>query len=244
MSLKISIITPTFNSEKYLERCIKSIQSQNYNNIEHIIIDGDSNDETKNIIKKYQNNKTILISEKDDGIWDAMNKGLKIASGDIVSFLNSDDYYYPNAIRTVVRYFNNNNIDFLFGTTQKYKLMHGYKPWKIRFSFGFYTSHSVGFFINRKKHLKVGFYNKKYISADLNFFYKMIVKFKLKGASTKKEEVLGKFQSGGFSSRLNFIDNLKDLNKIRIDNKQNKFYVYLIFFIKIIKNFRKVLKSI
>jgi hypothetical protein len=72
----------------------------------------------------------------------------------------------------------------------------------------------------------------------------MIVKFKLKGTSTKKEEVLGKFQSGGFSSRLNFIDSLKDLNKIRIDNKQNKFYVYLIFFIKIIKNFRKVLKSI
>ena len=99
MSLKISIITPTFNSEKYLERCIKSIQSQDYNNIEHIIIDGDSTDETRNIIKKYQNNKTILISEKDDGIWDAMNKGLKIASGDIVGFLNSDDYYYPNAIK-------------------------------------------------------------------------------------------------------------------------------------------------
>ena len=84
MPLKISIITPTFNSEKYLVRCIKSIQSQDYNNIEHIIIDGDSNDGTKKIIEKYQNNKTILISEKDDGIWDAMNKGLKIASGDIV----------------------------------------------------------------------------------------------------------------------------------------------------------------
>jgi glycosyltransferase involved in cell wall biosynthesis len=244
MPLKISIITPTFNSEKYLERCIKSIQSQDYNNIEHIIIDGDSNDETINIIKKYQNNKTILISENDDGIWNAMNKGLKIASGDIVCFLNSDDYYYPNAIKTVVKYFNNNDIDFLFGTTQKHKLMYGYKPWKIRFSFGFYTSHSVGFFINKERHLKIGFYNTKYISADLDFFYKMIVKFKLKGTSTKKEEVLGKFQSGGFSSRLNFIDSLKDLNKIRIDNKQNKFYVYLIFFIKIIKNFRKVLKSI
>ena len=107
MPLKISIITPTFNSEKYLERCIKSIQSQDYNNIEHIIIDGESTDETKNIINKYQNNKTILISERDDGIWDAMNKGLKIASGDIVGFLNSDDYYYPNALKTVVKYFNN-----------------------------------------------------------------------------------------------------------------------------------------
>jgi glycosyltransferase involved in cell wall biosynthesis len=244
MSLKISIITPTFNSEKYLERCIKSIQSQDYNNIEHIIIDGDSTDETRNIIKKYQNNKTILISEKDDGIWDAMNKGLKIASGNIVGFLNSDDYYYPDAIKTVVKYFNNNNIDFLFGTTQKYKLMYGYKPWKIRFSFGFYTSHSVGFFINRERHLKIGFYNTKYFSADLDFFYKMIVKFKLKGVATKKNEVLGKFQSGGFSSKVNFLDHLKDLNKIRIDNGQNVYYVNLIFFYKIIKNFRKILKSI
>jgi glycosyltransferase involved in cell wall biosynthesis len=244
MSLKISIITPTFNSEKYLERCIMSIQSQNYNNIEHIIIDGDSNDETKNIIKKYQNNKTILISEKDAGIWDAMNKGLKIASGDIVGFLNSDDYYYPNAIKTVIKYFNNNNIDFLFGTTQKYKLMHGYKPWKIKFSFGFYTSHSVGFFINRNKHLKVGFYDKKYISADLDLFYKMIVKIKLKGASTSKKEIIGRFQSGGFSSKLNYLTNLKDLNNIRIDNGQNKFYVYFLYVLKIVKNFRKVLKNI
>jgi glycosyltransferase involved in cell wall biosynthesis len=61
MPLKISIITPTFNSEKYLERCIKSIQSQDYNSIEHIIVDGDSNDETINIIKKYQNNKCPLV---------------------------------------------------------------------------------------------------------------------------------------------------------------------------------------
>ena len=244
MPLKISIITPTFNSEKYLERCIKSIQSQDYNSIEHIIVDGDSNDETINIIKKYQNNKTILVSEKDNGIWDAMNKGLKIASGDIVCFLNSDDYYYPNALKTVVKYFNNNDIDFLFGTTQKYKLMYGYKPWKIKFSFGFYTSHSVGFFINRERHLKIGFYNTKYFSADLDFFYKMIVKFKLKGVATKKNEVLGKFQSGGFSSKVNFLDHLKDLNNIRIDNGQNVCYVNLVFFYKIIKNFRKILKSI
>jgi glycosyltransferase involved in cell wall biosynthesis len=173
-----------------------------------------------------------------------MNKGLKIASGDIVCFLNSDDYYYPNAIKTVVKYFNNNDIDFLFGTTQKYKLMYGYKPWKIRFSFGFYTSHSVGFFINRERHLKIGFYNTKYFSADLDFFYKMIVKFKLKGVATKKNEVLGKFQSGGFSSKVNFLDHLKDLNKIRIDNGQNVYYVNLIFFYKIIKNLKKILKSI
>jgi hypothetical protein len=122
--------------------------------------------------------------------------------------------------------------------------MHGYKPWKIRFSFGFYTSHSVGFFINREKHLKIGFYNNKYLSADLDFFYKMIVKFKLEGIATKKDEVLGKFQSGGFSSKVNFLDHLKDLNKIRIDNGQNVYYVNLVFFYKIIKNFRKILKSI
>lgn len=244
MPLKISIITPTFNSEKYLERCIKSIQRQDYKNIEHIIIDGESTDETKNIINKYKNNKTILISEKDEGIWDAMNKGLKIASGDITGFLNSDDYYYPNAFNTVIQYFQTHKIDFLFGTTQKYKLIYGYKPWKIRFSFGFYTSHSVGFFIKTKAQKKVGLYNPKFLSADLDFFYRMIVNHKLIGTASKKEEIFGNFRSGGFSSKVNFLDHLKDLNEIRIKNGQNFIYVYLLFFYKIIKNIHKVLKSI
>jgi hypothetical protein len=122
--------------------------------------------------------------------------------------------------------------------------MHGYTPWKIHFSFGFYTSHSVGFFINKKKHLEIGLYNKKYLSADLDFFYKMIVKFKLMGVASKKEEIFGKFTKGGFSSKINYIDHLIDLNKIRIDNKQNSIIVYILFFIKIIKKPIKFIKGI
>jgi len=172
---KITIITVVKNAQYTLENCIKSVLAQNYNNLEYIIIDGNSSDGTKEILNKYKNNISKIITEKDDGIWDAMNKGIKIASGEIIGFLNSDDFYFDNTLEMVNKYFSKNEIDFLFGSVQKYKLMHGYSPWKIHWSFGFYTSHSVGFFIIKKKHLEVGLYNKKYLSADLDFFYKMMV---------------------------------------------------------------------
>jgi len=241
---KITIITVVKNAENTLENCIKSVLSQNYNNLEYIVIDGNSSDRTKEIINKYKNNISRIIIEDDDGIWDAMNKGIKLADGEIIGFLNSDDYYFNNTLEIVNNYFSKNNIDFLFGAVEKYKLMHGYSSWKIHFSFGFYTSHSVGFFINRKKHLDIGLYNKKYLSADLDFFYKMIVKFKLRGMGSKKDEIFGKFTKGGFSSKINYVDHLLDLNKIRIDNKQNSIIVYFLFFIKIIKKPIKFVKGI
>ena len=241
---KISIITVVKNNEKTIEKAIKSVIEQTYKNIEYIVIDGKSNDNTIKILEKYKNKIDILISEKDNSIWDAMNKGLSRASGDIVGFLNSDDYYYPNAIEIVNNYFGNKDINFLFGSVEKYKVMHGYKPWMVKWSFGFYTSHSVGFFIKTNKHKEVGLYNLKYLSADLDFFYKMIVNFKLKGMATKKSEILGKFTKGGFASKINYIDHLKDLNKIRLDNKQNIFFVYLLYFIKIIKKPIKFLRAL
>ena len=122
--------------------------------------------------------------------------------------------------------------------------MHGFSPWKIKYSFGFYTSHSVGFFINLDKHKEVGFYNPKYFSADLDIFYKIIVKHKMRGIASKKIEIFGEFSRGGYSSKINYIDHLFDLNQIRIDNGQNKFLVYALFLIKIIKKPLKFLKSI
>lgn len=244
MISKFSIITVTLNSEATIEKCIQSVINQNYSNCEYIIIDGGSNDNTLNIINKYKDRVSVLISEKDNSIWDAMNKGINIATGDIIGFLNSDDFYYPNAIATANKYFINHNIDFLFGSVQKYKLMHGYQPWKIKWSFGFYTSHSIGFFIKAQKHREVGLYNTKYLSADLDFFYKLINNFKMKGMSTKKDEVFGKFKSGGFSSKVNYIDHLIDLNRIRIGNNQNILFVYFLFLIKILKKPLKFFKSI
>ena len=228
---KISIITVTKNSGNFLEECILSLDKQSYRNYEHIIIDGCSTDNTIDLIKKYNNKITYWVSEKDEGLYDAMNKGIKKCSGDIIGILNSDDIYYPQALKIVNEYFNfNKELDFLFGSVNKYKLMHGYKPKKIKWSFGFYTSHSVGFFIKKKSQLKVGLYNLKYkYSSDYDLFYRMIVHFKLKGMATKKEEILGKFRSGGISSRLSYLDYLKENTKIRIDNGQNIIFVYLIF---------------
>ena len=241
--LKISIITTTLNSEKNLDKCIRSVINQTYKNIEYLIIDGCSSDKTLQIIKKYKKKINFILSEKDRGIWDAMNKGLRHASGDIVCFLNSDDFFYKKSIETVVRYFETQDIDFLFGSVKKYKLMYGYRPWKIKFSFGFYTSHSVGFFIKRTKHLKVGFYNKKFLSADLDFFYRMIVNHNLIGISSKKNEVMGKFRKGGFSSKINYIEHLQDLNKIRLSNGQFSIFVYALYFYKLIKNFKRVVQA-
>lgn len=241
---KVSIITVTFNSGKNLENCIKSVIAQTYKNIEYLIIDGGSTDDTINIVKKYKKKIDFFISEKDCGIWDAMNKGLKNATGDIVCFLNSDDVFYNNAIKMAVKYFKNQQIDFLFGSVKKYKLMQGYRPWMVKFSFGFYTSHSVGFFIRTKKHKEIGYYNKKYLSADLDFFYRMIMKFKARGVCTTRTEVMGKFAKHGFSSKINYIDHLYDLNQIRIDNCQNRIFVYLLFIVKILKKPIKFLNSI
>ena len=155
---KITIITVVKNNKNTLEKCIKSVLNQNYENLEYIIIDGNSSDGTDEIINKYRNNINKIIREKDDGIWDAMNKGIRHANGDIIGFLNSDDYYFDNTLETVNKYFSKNEIDFLFGSVEKYKLLHGYKPWLVKWSFGFYTSHSVGFFIKTDKHKEVGLY--------------------------------------------------------------------------------------
>lgn len=242
--LKISIITVVKNKVNTIERSIKSVINQNYSNFEYIIIDANSDDGTSEKIKKYNEKISTFIREDDRGIWDAMNKGLKYVNGDIIGFLNADDFYYENAFEIVNKYFNNNKIDFLFGSVQKYKLMHGFNPKIINWSFGFYTSHSVGFFIKTKNHKKIGCYNQKYLSADLDFFYRMIVNEKFKGMSTKKNEIMGKFARGGFSSRVNYIEHLKDLNQIRLDNKQNKYFVYFLYLVKILKKPIKFLKAL
>jgi len=239
----ITIITVVKNSASTIEKCVQSVITQNYDKIEYIVIDGNSQDGTKKILEKYKNKIDKLIIEKDKGIWDAMNKGIEIANGDIVGFLNADDFYYPKALDLVNEYFSNNKIDFLFGSVKKYKIMHGYEPWKIKWSFGFYTSHSVGFFIKLNKHKEVGKYNLNFLSSDLDFFYKMIVNNRLSGIATKKDEILGEFSKGGFSSKVNYLKHLEDLNRIRIHNHQQRLFVYFLYLFKIIKKPIKFIKA-
>ncbi len=91
--MKVSIITVTYNSEKYLETCIRSVLSQTYHDIEYIIIDGSSKDGTKDIIERYKDKLTISISEPDHGIYDTMSKGSKSETGDISRIINSNDLF-------------------------------------------------------------------------------------------------------------------------------------------------------
>lgn len=241
---KISVITVAKNSKKFLEENILSLKNQSYRNYEHIIIDGASTDGTQKIIQKHEKDIKYWISEPDQGLYDAMNKGIKKSTGDIIGILNSDDFYYKDALKIVNNYFNKHkNIDFLFGTVLKHKLMHGYYPKKINWTFGFYTTHSVGFFIKKSSQMKIGLYNTKYkFSSDYDLFYRMIVKKKLLGIATKKDELIGRFRPGGLSHKLKYKDFLRENFQIRLDNGQNKYFLYFIFFLRILRNFRLFLK--
>ena len=241
---KISIITVTKNSEKFLLQNILSVKSQKYRNFEHIIVDGNSKDMTIKIINSHKKSVKFIKNPKDKGLYHAMNVGIKKSSGDIIGILNSDDIYFKNTLKIVNDYFNKyRDLDFLFGSVYKHKLFSGYNPNIINWSFGFYTTHSVGFFIKKKSQLKVGLYDLKYnYSADYDLFLRMIKRFKLKGLSTKKSEIFGRFRRGGLSSRINFLDYLIECNKIRLNNGQNIFQVYFIFILRILKNFKKIIK--
>ena len=98
----VSIITPSFNQAKFIEETIKSVLSQDYPNIEHIVVDGNSKDGTLEILKRYASslgNRFRFISEPDQGQSNAINKGVKMANGDIIGWLNSDDTYFPEAVK-------------------------------------------------------------------------------------------------------------------------------------------------
>ena len=238
----ITIITVVYNNEKFLEESIQSLHKQNYNNYEHIIIDGGSTDGTLDIIKKYESKVDYWCSEKDKGIYDAFNKGMQLAKGEYLGFLNSDDCFSNNTLEILNRYIKKNpKIDFFFGAVKKHwGILHGYKKWKINFTWGFYSSHSTGFFIKKDASKIVGKYNLKYkYSSDYDYFFRMIVKHKLKGIGTKKNELFGTFQRGGFSSNVDFFDHFVECTRIRLDNKQNKIMVLITIIIKYIFNLKK-----
>ena len=243
---KITIITVVLNDQENIERTINSISNQSYKDVEYIVIDGKYKDNTTKILKKNKSKINRLIIEKDKGLYDAMNKGLKFATGDIIGIVNSGDILYKNTLKTVNSYFlNYSKINFLFGSVKKHwGILSEFKPWKIYFSWFFYTSHSTGFYIKRNSAKKIGYYNLKYkYSSDFDYFYRMIVKYKMKGMVVKKNILFGFFSPGGISSRLDYWTHFYEKFIIRKDNSQNRFFLILLIIMKLIRDF-KHLKNI
>ena len=114
--MKVSLITVVFNCQDYIEQCIQSVLAQNYPELEYIIIDGQSSDRTPLIIKKYSSQLFYHISEPDAGMYDALNKGLAVATGDLIGIVNSDDYLVgPEVISDLVAYLVHHNADAVYG---------------------------------------------------------------------------------------------------------------------------------
>ncbi|MBK8396342.1 MAG: glycosyltransferase [Leptospiraceae bacterium] len=170
----VSVIIATYNSEKYLEECILSILNQKYNEIELIIIDGKSKDKTLDIIKKYKEKINYWVSEFDLGIYDAWNKGLKVANGSWISFIGSDDFFDNNAIANYVNHIN--TLDFvpdfvsskitLINENKKIIKVVG-KAWVWNQFKRYMSTLHVGMFHNKNLFEKYGYYNLNYrICAD------------------------------------------------------------------------------
>jgi glycosyltransferase involved in cell wall biosynthesis len=117
---KISIVTPNYNGEKYLEQTIQSVLSQNYPNLEYIIIDGGSTDNSVAIIKKYEKELVFWVSEPDKGLYDAIQKGFEKSTGEIMAWINSDDLYQPNAFFMVAEIFKFKEVNWLQGIPSAY----------------------------------------------------------------------------------------------------------------------------
>jgi len=246
--LKVSIVTITYNSEKTLEETIESILSQSYENIEYIIVDGNSSDKTIEIINKYGDEISTFLSEPDNGIYDAMNKGLKLATGDIVGILNSDDIYFDNkVIERVVKSFAETKVDSLYGDlyyVEENNLEKVSRYWKSSpfkhgsFKKGWHPAHPT-FFVRREVYEKYGYFDLTMkISADFELMLRFLEKYKI--STYYLEKVIVKMRLGGESN--NSIKNILKGNKgilkafDKNNIKINKFlYVFYRFIPKIIQ---------
>ena len=237
----LSVITVVKNDQKNIEKTIKSVIANKKSlNLEYIIIDGKSDDKTLSIIKKYKKKIDKIISEKDKGIYDAMNKGINLSNNDIIVFCNSGDFFYKNSLKKIINIFNRKDYDFMFGTvvrnyTKSKIIKSRYNPKRIYYNFDFATAHSTGFFLKKKIYNKIGKYNLKFkCSADYDLYFRLI-KNGYKGSVSKKNDLIGNIASGGFSSKIGFFEHLFEETKIRIHNHQNLIFVILIVLNSLLK---------
>lgn len=205
----VTIITVCYNSEKTIEQTIQSVLNQSYSNLEYIIVDGGSTDRTIEIIKRYEmvfEGRLHWISEKDQGIYDAMNKGIKMASGEIIGIINSDDFYELDAVEQVMQCSKECPYQILYGFTRA--IRNGIEDTIFILSPQFLKERMISHpscFISRKVYERFGAYDVRYKSvADYDFMlrvkdendvvfipvYKLITNFRTGGMSSTREAYL------------------------------------------------------
>jgi len=205
--MKVSIITIVYNNKSTITDCIESVQNQTYGDIEHIVIDGGSTDGTKELIEKHRDKLAVFISEKDNGLYDALNKGIKHATGDIIGILHSDDIYYDKySIALVVNRFKISGADLLYGNglyiskeSEKTKRIYDSKPFDKKYlKYGWIPLHTT-IYVKREVFDKHGFYSLKYsIASDYDISLRWFT-----DDSLKKEYInqyLVKMRLGGKST--------------------------------------------
>lgn len=254
---KISIITATLNSAKTLPWMINSVLAQNYENIEHIIIDGKSNDDSLEIIEnarqKYHQKgfALIFISQKDNGIYDAMNKGVNLASGEVIGFLNADDCFAGcNIARLIAWGFNKPtkpdiiyaDICYVKQNGKFERAMHGKVAREANFTLGFHPAHP-SFYVRREIFMRYGNFDMRYsISADYDLMLRFLFKHKLK--SLYIDEIFVKMTLGGVSNKSIkniFKANLQCLQSAKENGVQ---YAHLAIMLKIIsKLYAKIFRK-
>ena len=244
--MKVSLITATFNSSNNLKSCLQSVIKQSHEEIEHIIIDGVSNDNTLQIIKNFQeiNPKIKFISENDNGIYDALNKGIKMASGDIIGFIHSDDFLKSkDIISGIVSLISNEKFDGIYGDLQyvdKNNPKKVVRNWKSSEFFqkllkkGWMPPHPT-FFLRKEVYKKHGLFDLKYsISADYDFMLRVLKDSNLKFKYYPR--VITVMRTGGISNSgmINIIR--KTLEDFRIIKNNDIGNVSTLFF----KNISKI----
>lgn len=219
-SLKISIITICYNSDQTIETNLNSVAKQTYNNFEHIVIDGKSDDNSISIVRKFPHVKKI-ISEKDEGIYHAMNKGIEIAKGDIIGFLNSDDFYSNNNVLSKVAetFAKINLLDACYSDliyTSRKKITKNIRYWKAgkfiagSFSKGWCPPHPT-FFVRRSVYESLGKFDLSFrLASDVDLMMRFLEIKKIK--SYYIPEVLVKMRTGGITN--------KNLTNIRLQNME------------------------
>lgn len=246
--MKISIITATYNSAKTVKDTFESVLRQSYNDYEYLIVDGASKDETMTVVKEYESRfegRLRYISEPDKGLYDAMNKGLKMATGDVVGILNSDDFYTSDdALQTIADAFNANDIDATYGDIHFVndddltKMVRYYSSSVFKRSymrFGLMPAHP-SFYCKKSVYEKYGYFDTSYrVAADFENLLRLIFINKIKTLYIPKDFVTmrtGGASTAGFGSRRQIMrDHLRAMKQNGVYS--NMFLLSLRYFYKI-----------